>query len=499
MYSRPKQGYFVSSDHRWDSIHVPPEPAVEMIRMDRRNFIAASTVGCAGMMWKASSTAQAKDAVRKPQSGAARSTILFFLSGGASHIDMWDMKPEAPREYRGPFEPIQTSAPGVMLCEHLPMLARQAHLVSLVNSVGGTVNTNDHHAGYYYNLTGHVPDQSFRTLGNSRTPFPTDWPAMGAVVASKRKTSKDLPNFITLPHKEGAPAYTRPGQFAARLGLKFDPLYIHGDPDNPLKFQVPALALQDGTNIDRLNDRRELLRTLDQSKRELDQFEATRTWTAHQDRAISMLKSAQTTEAFDVTQESEGTRERYGQTVNGMSLLVARRLVEAEVPFITVFWKGNPDEAKKRKCASGGGWDTHGNNFNCLKDWLLPEFDRAYSALLEDLHQRGLLDQTLVLVTSEMGRKPKIGDPRSGGVSGAGRDHWTHCLTDVLAGGGISGGQTFGSSDRFAEYPADQPVTPADITRTVYHAMGIEDTTAYDTQNRPYQLLEGGEPLTELF
>ena len=190
-------------------------------------------------------------------------------------------------------------------------------------------------------------------------------------------------------------------------------------------------------------------------------------------------------------------RERYGQTINGMSLLLARRLAEAEVPFITVFWK--EDEKLHDKCKSAGGWDTHANNFNCLKEDLLPEFDRGFSALIEDLARRGLLEQTLVLVTSEMGRKPKIGDPRSGGKTGAGRDHWTHCLTDLMAGGGIRGGQTYGASDRLGEYPADKPLTPADITKTVYHAMGVHDLEAVDPQGRPYNLLAEGRPILELF
>lgn len=166
--------------------------------------------------------------------------------------------------------------------------------------------------------------------------------------------------------------------------------------------------------------------------------------------------------------------------------------------FITVFWRGDPERLNK-KCASGGGWDTHGNNFNCLQEDLLPEFDRAFSALIEDLANRGLLETTLVLVSSEMGRKPKIGDPRSGGASGAGRDHWTHCLTNVLAGGGIRGGQTYRSSDRFAQYPAIHPLTPADITKTVYYAMGVDDLEAVDPQGRPYNLLAEGKPLTTLF
>ena len=211
-----------------------------------------------------------------------------------------------------------------------------------------------------------------------------------------------------------------------------------------------------------------------------------------------MLSSAATTSAFDLTREPEELRERYGQTINGMGLLLARRLVEAKVPFVTLYWMPDRARAKKLKCASAGGWDTHGNNFQCLREMLLPEFDRCFSALLEDLVDRGLLDSTLVLVTSEMGRKPKIGDPRSGGFSGAGRDHWTFCLTDLLVGGGIQGGQTYGTSDKHGGYPDDRRVTPSDIARTVYHTMGIHDLTAIDSQDRPYNLQEDGRPLLEL-
>jgi len=427
----------------------------------------------------------------------AKSTILFFLCGGASHIDMWDLKPKAPLEYRGLFQPIATSASGVQLCEHLPMLAKQAHHLALLNSVGATVNTNDHHAGYYYNLTGHAPDQTFLSLGNNRTPYGDDWPYLGTVVGARRPQHPQLPNAITLPHMPSKAPYTRPGQFAARLGVEHDPLYVQGSLEEPLKFQAPALALEAGTTTDRLALRHELLEQVDNVRRQGDAHLAVDTWQQHQQRAFSLLMSSHTAEAFDVAREPQSLRERYGETVNGMSLLLARRLVEAGVPFVTVFWKEN--EQLSSRCKSAGGWDTHGNNFNCLKDSLLPEFDRAYSALLEDLAQRGLLDETLVMVTSEMGRKPRIGDPRSGGVDGAGRDHWTHCLTDVLAGGGIRGGQVYGSSDRFAEYPSDHPITPADVTKTVYHAMGIDDLEARDREGRPYNLLSEGRPLVELF
>jgi hypothetical protein len=463
----------------------------------RRTFLVASAAGGAGMAFGRPSRVAAENSTAK--SGRAKSTILFFLCGGASHLDMWDMKPQAPLEYRGPFQPIATSAPGVTLSEHLPLLAKQAHHLALVNSLSASVNTNDHHAGYYYNLTGHEADVTFRTQGNNRRPYPDDWPYMGCVVGSRRERHPSLPNAITLPHMPSRKPYTRPGQFAARIGVEHDPLYLEGTHEEPLKFHAPSLTLQAGVDRSRLTRRGELLASIDSARRSVEQAAQVQTWDRQTDRAISLLASSETANAFDVASEPESVRQRYGKSVNAMSLLLARRLVEAEVPFITVFWRGyGIGTPLAKKCRSAGSWDTHGNNFNCLKDDLLPEFDQCFSALVEDLADRGLIDETLLLITSEMGRKPKIGDPRSGGVSGAGRDHWTHCLTDVMAGGGIRGGQAFGTSDRYGEYPADNPVTPADVTKTVYELMGIHDLEAFDSQNRPYNLLAEGAPITEL-
>ena len=216
-----------------------------------------------------------------------------------------------------------------------------------------------------------------------------------------------------------------------------------------------------------------------------------------QDRAFSLLSSSRTSAAFDVAGEPPALRERYGETINGMSLLLARRLVEAEVPFITVFWMENQQIADK--CKSAGGWDTHANNFNCLEQHLLPEFDRGFSALIEDLSERGLLDQTLLLVSSEMGRTPRIGDVRAGGTVGAGRDHWTHCMSVLMAGGGIRGGQVYGTTDRRGEYPAERKITPAHIAKTVYRAMGVSDLEAKDKDGRVFNLLAEGEALETLF
>ncbi len=462
--------------------------------LDRRTFLVAGGLGLFGANLAHPQAWAGPPAGRK----AARAAILIWLSGGASHIDTWDMKPDAPAEYRGPFQPVATSAPGIRLCEHLPHLAKQAHHLAIVRSLGDHGRgTGDHHAGYYYNLTGHAPDPSFHRLLNNRTPYPTDWPSLASVVARKRPPHPTLPSAVTLPHKEGAPEYTRPGQFAARLGPEFDPVFVEGTRERPLDFTVPELRLRGDVSGERLLARRDLLRALDDAQRRAEATAVGRDYDRYRRKAFSLLASPRTKAAFDLRAEPEAVRAKYGPGINALSMLLARRLVEAGVPFVTVFWKG--DKELDKLCKSGGGWDTHGNNFNCLKDRLLPEFDRPFAALLDDLHQRGLLPETLVLVTSEMGRKPKVGDPRSGGKGGAGRDHWTACMSVLLAGGGVRGGQVFGTSDRRAEFPNDNPVAPEHIAHTVYHALGIDDLTAVDREGRPFQLLDDGRPLTELF
>lgn len=465
--------------------------------MSRRSFlvVGGTTAGSISLNKRAQG---APASARKGAGGKATSTILIWLSGGASHIDMFDLKPEAPAEYRGEFRPIPTSAPGVEISEHLPMLARQAHHLALVRSLGHFHRgTGDHHAGYYYNLTGHAPDPTFPALLNARKPLPTDWPYLGTVVAKKRPPSPHLPGCVTLPQKPGAPEYTRPGQFAARLGLEWDPVYVLGQRERPMEFSVPALSLAKGIEVERLADRRFLLGRIDASVRAYERTAGVVDYGKQQERAFSLLASSESKRAFDLSREPAALRERYGGSINGMSMLLARRLVEAGVPFVGVFWHEDPK--LNDLCKSAGGWDTHASNFVCLRDHLLPEFDRSFSALVEDLELRGLLDQTVVMVTSEMGRKPRIGDPRSTNSRWAGRDHWTHCMTAVLAGGGIRGGVAYGSSDQRGEYPLDRPVAPEDVTKTIYHAMGIEDLSALDREGRPFDLLAEGSPILELF
>ena len=466
----------------------------EHVWLDRRTFLTAGGIGFCGLQLPG----LARAAVETPRANRkiAKSTILIWLSGGPSQIDTWDMKPDAPAEYRGPFQPIQTSAPEITLCEHLPLLAGQAHHLALVRSLGHYGRGfNDHHSGYYYNLTGRAPSPTF---SNDSVPELTDWPYMGCVVGAKCTAHPYLPNVISLPEQAGPPTSRRPGQYAARLGTEYDPCYLYGNVDEPLNFTVPTLALQDGLTIDRLNSRRHLLKSIEQSQRALERSLVTGTYGKQQEKAYSLLCAQQSRDALDITQEPESVRERYGQDLNAMSMLMARRLVEAEVPFVTVFWNQDGKNAKKKGCPSGS-WDTHGDNFICLEKYLLPAFDRPFSALLQDLAQRELLEETLVVVTSEMGRNPKIGDKRSGGINGTGRDHWTHCMTTLLAGGGIRGGQVYGASDKVAAYPADNRVAPEDMAKTIYYAMGIDDLMVRDRLGRPLNLTDEGEPILDLF
>jgi len=288
--------------------------------LDRRDFLLAGGLS----FFAANLASYAAQGATNPTRRAAKSVILIWLSGGASHIDTWDMKPAAPDGYRGPFRPVQTTAAGIELCEHLPHLAQQAHHLAIVRSLGDFGRgTGDHHAGYYYNLTGHAPDSSFHRLLNARTPEPTDWPSMGSVVALKRPPHPSLPSTITLPHKEGAPEFTRPGQFAARLGLEYDPLFVDGTREAPLDFAMPALKLHGDMTVEQLLAKRELLATIDGAQRQFDETPAADNYRKHQRKALSLLTSRQTKDAFNLHDEPSAMRDKYGLGINSMSMLLA--------------------------------------------------------------------------------------------------------------------------------------------------------------------------------
>jgi hypothetical protein len=407
--------------------------------------------------------------------GRAKSCILVFLFGAPAHQDIWDLKPDAPSEIRGEFRPITSSVPGIQLGEHVPRIARQAQHLALVRSVSHPDNT--HTVAMHYMLTG---VRHARPNTNPRNQ-PDDFPTFGAVLQKLRNAHGALPAGISLnapANQVSANNHIFPGFFAGFIGGAHDPLFIAQDPSRS-DFQPFPVA--EGEAGRRLRDRRPLVAEIDRQQQALTAFAGARNLDAHYARAFDLVTSPAARRAFDLSAESDSLRQRYGRSAFGQGLLLARRLVEAGVSLVTVNWAR--DDAF---------WDTHANNFNLLKTSLLPPFDQGFAALLEDLHQRGLMDETLVLCLGEFGRTPRINGQ-------AGRDHWAACNTVVLAGAGIGGGQLYGASDRWAAYPATAPVSPADIAATIYDALGVDlHTPLHDPVGRPVPLCTGN-PLTALF
>lgn len=437
--------------------------------------------------------------------GPAKRFLMLFLFGGPAQSDTFDLKPDAPLEYRGEFQPIDTSVPGIRWTEHLPRLARLAHHIALVRSVTMSEESiGDHHADTYYVLTGHRPDRSFFVEGINRKPHETDVPCLNSAIARALSQPPNLPGVVQLPALSGEVTnYINPGQFSGRLGPRYAPLLVRGQIDRPRDLAAPDFLLPADLPTDRLDLRRKLLTAIERSPEVgpfrgplpppaevlREQLTGLTTWNIHERRAYELLTSPDVQRAFDLAREPEETRARYGEDINGQSLLLARRLLEAGVPSIAVHWIG-------RRVGAGLSWDTHSDNFGQLKNVLLPALDAGLSALLEDLHDRGLLEETVVFVAGEMGRTPKVGDPRTGGVGPPGRDHWIHLLPALFAGGGIRGGQVYGASDRVAAYPADHPVRPGDLAATVFQALGIPPDAVYtDREGRKFSVLESGQPL----
>ncbi len=455
--------------------------------LDRRALLAAGTLGTLGLWLPDLMAAQARTAAK------ARACILVFMEGGPAHQDLWDMKPQAPAEVRGAFRPIASSLPGVPVCEHLPLLSQQMHLVTLVRSVHHDVV--DHNAGAYYTLTGKVPLAGGRLIVGDE---PDNFPPFGAVLAMLDGARGPLPQFVHVPEFLSNNGRDLPGQRAGFLGPRYDPL-VSGDPsvqeDSRREWALPTEV-----SAARLASRRDLLARLTgpaAAGRMSDA--AVQAMAMHYERAWDLLQSSTAGRAFDLKREPLKVRERYGlpdrtdRSVEarqfgglphlGQSLLLARRLIEAGVRLVTVGTGRRFDQA----------WDTHRQHFPLLERSLLPYFDRAFSALLSDLQERGLLDETLVVAMGEFGRTPRLGQVTSGaGADAAGRDHWPHCYTVLLAGGRWPRGATYGRSDRHAAYPAEEPVTPADIAATVYAALGVDPQLRIrDGLDRPHTLAEG--------
>lgn len=389
----------------------------------------------------------------------AKSCVLFVLHGGPSQLDTWDMKPGAPVEVRGEFKPIATNVPGIQIVEHLPQLARMANRFTIVRSM--THASVFHNSATYLVTTGQTPLREQIAV----TPSENDFPHLGAQVTLKRPGAGNVPTAVSLPDPITDGPYTTPGQNGGFLGSRYAPFSIYGDP-NESSFSVDGLAVGPEMSADRLSGRHGLLQSMNQQAGSLNGKPDVTHLDNYQQRAFSLLTSDAARRAVEVSREQPRVRDRYGRHKYGQSMLLARRLVEAGVRLVTVYWGGKVNNPSPH-------WDTHFNNNKRLKDELLPPFDQCFSAFLEDLHQRGLLESTLVLCMGEFGRTPRFGQFTGNGVDQTGRDHWAACYSILVAGGKAGGGRVLGRSDPFAAYPADDPYTPQDLTATVLHSLGI--------------------------
>lgn len=413
----------------------------------------------------------------------AKSVIFLFQWGGPSQLDTFDMKPDAPETVRSPYRPIASSAPGIQVCELLPEMAKRMHHVTLIRSMTHTMK--NHASAGYYALSGHAPPTDDQRLRDSLDLYP----AYGSVVDHLAPNDNGMPTFVAYPHviRDGSIV---PAQHASFLGKRHDPLLFLEDP-NDRNFRLPELSLPSGLSIDRLHRRREMQRLVDRQAKLLEYSDQARGFDEYYERAIGMLTSDQVRNAFDLSQEKESVRERYGRTSYGQSCLMARRLVESGVKFVTVYFS---DSIGGRR-VNDGGWDTHGFDntrmYKIVNKYQLPITDQTLPTLLDDLEERGLLEDTLVVWMGEFGRTPEINKNES-------RDHWPQCYTTLLAGGGVKGGYVYGASDERAKYPAEKPVKPEDLAATLFYALGIDPATEiHDRNNRP--LVIGGDTLHEVF
>ena len=413
----------------------------------------------------------------------AKSVIFLYQFGGPSHVDTFDLKLDAPSGVKTQFGSISSAIPGIPVCEHLPETAKILDKVTLIRSVHHTMN--NHNSAAYHALTGHAPALDDIRLRDSLELFP----AYGSVADRYLPPAEGLPSFVALPHVMSDGSVT-PGQHASFLGKSHDPLLITEDP-NDTGFRLPELSLPAGVSPERLQRRREMQNLVNSQLKSLESQPVARGLNDYFDRALSMLSSPKVREAFDLSKEKVELRDRYGRTTYGQSCLLARRLVESGVKFVNVYFSNSIGGQK----FDGGGWDTHGFNntrmYPILKAWQLPLTDHTLPVLLNDLEERGLLNETLVLWMGEFGRSPRLNDNLS-------RDHWPRCYTVLAAGGGMPRGHVYGASDKQGAFPAKDPVTLGDLSATMFELLGIpSETEMRDALNRPLPIADG-RPIAEL-
>jgi hypothetical protein len=417
-----------------------------------------------------------------PIAPRAKSVIFLYQFGGPSHLDMFDMKPDAPEAIRGPYKPINSSADGVRVSEKLPRTAKIMDKVTLIRSMTHTMK--NHNSASYYALTGHAPPVDDIRLKDT----PDLFPSYGSVVDALAPSAGDMPTSVAFPYNIRDGSVT-PGQRASFLGKVHDPFFFSQDPNAP-DFKLPELSLPSDVSFGRLEERRELQKLIDRQSHMLD-FQAAQGIDAYYDKAMAMLNSPRLRKAFDLSAEPEVVRDAYGRHTYGQSCLLARRLVEAGAKFVTVYFS----DSIGGRSTENGGWDTHGFDntrmFPIIEKRHLPIHDQTLPTLLTDLDNRGLLDDTLVVWMGEFGRTPKI----NANVS---RDHWPQCYTSLLAGGGVKRGYVHGASDKNGMFPAEAPVRPDDLAATLYHLLGIDPHTEVKGLGDRPVLITDGKPVMDV-
>ena len=446
------------------------------LSLSRRTALKSS-IAVAGLTLPEMLQLQSRALSANPSSSGAKSCIVIYCWGGISHHESWDPKPDAPVEVRGEFHPIATATPGIQVSEHIPFLAQQSEKLAIIRSIFHTDSA--HGRGMYWNMTGHKPPA---TRPGNIPPMLTDWPSLAAMVSAFRKSPQGVPRAVRVPYPMVDNGTLQAGEYGGWLGPRFDPIVMrtpagteYGGVSRSLGSQV--LNLKADVDDQRLGQRRTLMKSLERRLGQKSDFEG---YLHFRELASDMLLSSAVKQAYDLDREPAASRERYGNHIGGQSMLLARRLTEAGVPIVQVI-----AAAGDLNGGSGDMWDTHGDNFNRLKKKLLPVYDRGASALLTDLSDRGTLDDTLIVFLTDFGRTPRIN-------GSSGRDHYPHAYSVVLAGGGIQGGQVYGSTDRNGAHPLTRPCGPEDLHATIFQALGISpQAELHDFLGRPFAVSDG--------
>ncbi|MGE3808179.1 MAG: DUF1501 domain-containing protein [Gemmataceae bacterium] len=425
--------------------------------------------------------------------GKAKNVIFVFLQGGPPHLDLWDPKPDAPEDIRGPFKKIASNIKGIELCETLPRLARCADKYTLIRSVSySPKGLFNHTAAHYQMLTGYTPDR-VSPSGQLEPPSPKDFPNIGSNVIRLKPTDQPMLPFVMLPRPMQESGVVNKAGTAGFLGRAYDPYYLFQDPNGTIK--TDDLSLRAGLSPERFKKRAELRELAKQSIEDIDRQVSHFALDEYYDKAFTLILSGRAKKAFNLNEEAPATRERYGRHTFGQSLLLARRLIEAGSRFVQVNWpavaNGDPNN---------DAWDCHAGILKPVRDLHGPKLDSGLSALVEDLAMRGLLDDTLVLAIGEFGRSPRMGVSTSGnGNAKDGRDHWPYCYTALITGGGVPGGKLYGQSDGHGSAPTEAAVHPIELLATIYHALGIDPATeVMNDLNQPRPLVDA-QPVLGLF